>query len=365
MASHRLFTVLAAAAALAGCTTAPASPELFPGPSPAAASTSPATLALTAAPAPSPVDTPSDPNVACERFDKTPFPAADLPTPDEQKALAGCDAEALYYGIGRPPDFVAARKCAYAERDDEHAPPIGGPAVLLMVYANGKGVPANFDLALRFACESGFAPAERYGRVSRVLAAREEGRLDKELDFCDDITSGFMMGWCASHGERIQEIARDARKQAATRGLPAPALKRLDKAAEAFFSARSMNEVDMSGTARGAISIGERASLRDDHVAMLEKLADPAFAPPAGDAAQAERALQQTYDDLMRCMKSKAPPPMAGVPEAPGIKKTELSWVAYREAWLSLVGGAKRQAWKAWLAEKRTTMLKELWGWAC
>ena len=44
--------------------------------------------------------------------------------------------------------------------------------------------------------------------------------------------------------------------------------------------------------------------------------------------------------------------------------KTQILWIPYREAWLSLVAqarpGANREAWKAWLAEKRTKMLKEL-----
>ena len=65
----------------------------------------------------------------------------------------------------------------------------------------------------------------------------------------------------------------------------------------------------------------------------------------------------------MKCKKDK-PPSILGEVEAAGIKKTELAWIPYREAWLSLVAeakqGAKREAWKAWFAEKRTKMLEEL-----
>ena len=43
-------------------------------------------------------------------------PAADLPTAAQAAALAGCDAEALYYGIGRPADPAQARLCAFAQR---------------------------------------------------------------------------------------------------------------------------------------------------------------------------------------------------------------------------------------------------------
>ena len=298
----------------------------------------------------------------CERFAATPFPAADVPTAVERKALAGCDGEALYYGIGRPADLAAARKCAYVQRDDQQAPPIAGSAILLMVYANGKGAPMNLDLAVRFACESGFAPAERDGRVARVLEGRKLGHLVKELDFCQDITSGYMMGWCSSHEERIASIARDARKRAAAKGLPSAAFERFDKAAAAFFSARSMNEVDMSGTMRGALSVGQQATLEDDHVTTLEHLADPAFTPPAGDAAAAERDLQETYDRLMKCKKTRAGLP--GRRQRRRDREAELLWLPYREAWISLVTEtrptARRDTWKAWLTAKRTAMLREL-----
>jgi hypothetical protein len=358
--------LLAAAALLAGCARSPTPvPEPIPDlPAPASGSAAPpcGAAAPATAPAPPPAADETDAGAVCERFAGTPFPATDLPTPAERKALAGCDGEALYYGIGRPVDLAAARKCAYVQRDDQQAPPIAGSAILLMVYANGKGAPMNLDLAVRFACESGFAPAERDGRVARVLEGRKLGHLAKELDFCEDITSGYMMGWCSSHEERIASIARDARKRAAAKGLPAAAFERFDKTAAAFFSARSMNEVDMSGTMRGALSVGQQATLEDDHVTTLEHLADPTFTPPAGDAAAAERDLQETYDRLMKCKKTG--PAYPGGVGADGIKKTELLWLPYREAWLSLVAEArptaKRDAWKAWLTAKRTAMLREL-----
>src|ERR1700712_1679818 len=37
-------------------------------------------------------------------------PVSDLPTPGQAADLKGCDAEALYYGIGRPADPARARR---------------------------------------------------------------------------------------------------------------------------------------------------------------------------------------------------------------------------------------------------------------
>ena len=45
------------------------------------------------------------------------LPAADQPTPAEEKALAKCVSADLYFGFGQPADPVKARKCAYAEID--------------------------------------------------------------------------------------------------------------------------------------------------------------------------------------------------------------------------------------------------------
>jgi hypothetical protein len=277
-----------------------------------------------------------DVDAGCKRFEATPWPMADLPTPAERQALAGCDSEALYYGIGRPANMVAARKCAYAELDTPSDHELGGAAILLMIYANGKGVHQDFDLSLRLACRGFFARAELEGRVTRLMDAKRQGRLETELDFCDDITSGYMQGFCAAHVERINASKRDARKTAATRGLPGAPLAELDKAAAAYFSSHSREEVDLTGTGRAALMIGEEARLNDDYVKMLAELATPAFTPPTADAAKVELEVNEVYSRLLRCMKGRDPAVVfVGSVSPEGIQRTERLWLPYREAWLS------------------------------
>ena len=78
--------------------------------------------------------------------------------PAEEKALAKCVSADLYFGFGQPADPVKARKCAYAEMDRDAKAPIGGKAILMMVYANGNGATRNFDAAIKLACSIGGAP---------------------------------------------------------------------------------------------------------------------------------------------------------------------------------------------------------------
>jgi hypothetical protein len=123
-------------------------------------------------------------------------------------------------------------------------------------------------------------------------------------------------------------------------------------------AARGLDALDgPSAAAAGSVDAAEAVAHQG-----LEKLADPGFKPPSGDPVRVEQELQRVYDQLMKC--GTRPAPFPGAVEAAGIKKTEILWVPYREAWLSLVTAARqgenREAWKAWLAEKRTKMLKEL-----
>jgi hypothetical protein len=80
-----------------------------------------------------------------------------------------------------------------------------------MIYANGKGVERNLDLALRFACESGWAPGEFLYRPDRVKEAADA------------------------------------------------------------FEQRSTTEVDLSGTGRAAFEIEESARLQDHFIATLDR----------------------------------------------------------------------------------------------
>jgi hypothetical protein len=302
-------------------------------------------------------------DVVCERFANIDVPAADEPTIEQSAGLHGCDAEALYYGINQAPDYARARQCAFGAASNDDTQVIGGPELLMMIYANGQGVTANLDLALRFACQVGGAPAELGKRVARLWAARaSRAGFSKPFDVCDDVTSGLMDGYCTAHAARIEAVPRAARKREATLGFPAKELSALDGAAQRFFDLRCQYETDQTGTMRAAIAISERSHLEDALVAKLEQLKDPAFAPPAADSAELEKRLKtlvsswNTDQDLAQ-MERLFP---AAVSRA-GMHRTQASWLVYRQAFVALATklrpGSKPDAWRAFLDQERLAQI--------
>ncbi|WP_446808559.1 hypothetical protein ACH50O_14880 [Methylomonas sp. 2BW1-5-20] len=151
------------------------------------------------------------PEQICARVKAIEFPAQDRPDAKIIQSLAGCNSEELYYGIGQTADWQKARACAYEEMRRGPEDPFQGPATLMMIYANGKGVTRNYDLAIKMACGIEGAPAEIEGRLEHLLQMKQQGAEAKDIDLCDDITSSMMMGFCSIHNDSIEEPIRAAR----------------------------------------------------------------------------------------------------------------------------------------------------------
>lgn len=322
---------------------------------PAAASVPPAD-----APAPSTSIDAEEPSVEslCAPLAKVQLPSQDRPPQTELLALAGCDAEALYYGIGRAPDQEKARHCAYLGRDARGE----SQEILMMIYANGQGVPRNLDAARRLACELGGADAEVRFRLQHLKKLETS---QEPFDFCDDVTIGHMSGACAALHERTQAEARRARKTQVTAGLPAAPLARLERAARAFFDARAQHEVDRTGSMRAALAIAERAALEDRYVQQLEQLRDPSFPKPAPDPVKVERELSDVYARLMRCQDLvETAKILPGSVQPKGIRTTQRLWQAYRTGFIDLAlsvrPGTSRKSWLAFWAEERVRALFDL-----
>ncbi len=118
----------------------------------------------------------------CDRVKETALPPGDQPDADTRRALAGCQSEDLYYGIGQPADPSRARLCAYLERSTGDAPVFGGSAILMTIYATGIGARRNPDLAIRFACALEGAPAEMEGRIAHLEKLRASERKKMAFD---------------------------------------------------------------------------------------------------------------------------------------------------------------------------------------
>lgn len=281
-----------------------------------------------------------------------------MPTASERAELTDCDAAALYYGIGVPVDFERARRCAFVDAERAGGAVIGGAEISMMVYANGRGVPADLDLAIHFACAVGGAPAELEARVRTLWRAKRAGKLEAAFDVCDHVTSGAMAGHCAAQQERLAAVERAARKQKLAAHLPAAPLTRLEAAAAAYFRTRADREVDLSGTLRAALSIAERARLEDTFVTALERLSDPTFPEESGDPAELERELAALIARVPRCRDlAELEEVVPGTITRAGILETQRRWRAYRDAFVALAlavrPAGERGRFVAWLTQAR------------
>ena len=291
-------------------------------------------------------------------------PAADRPTPAQARALRGCDSEALYYGIGRPADPVRARQCAFLEADGASDTVFSGRTMLMTIYANGVGARRDLDVAIHLACGIDGAPAESHGRVTHLAELRDRHWTGSDFGFCNDITSGLAMGYCADHDATIAA----ARREAALTRLAAhwsprerQLLAPLRQAQQAYVEAHGDGEVDLTGTARGAMSIEAEEALRDEFLAMLQRLdagRAPTFSRERFETADA--TLNDTYRQVMR---GPFDPTCAGCVTRDGVQGAQRAWLRYRDAFLAFAAlkypQVTRDSLAAWLTQQRTALLRQ------
>ncbi len=308
----------------------------------------------------------------CADHLKTPLPAEAL-TVSAPKAWPACDSLRSYAGIGRKVDFESARQCAWSERLAEQAnlepryteeSVFGGSAMLTVLYANGEGVAKNIPLAIRFACEAGGAPAEIALRVKHLEAtAMTTTGKGVKFGFCDDITSGFMQGFCAAYDSEIQDQKRAESLHALVSHFdPAQrvAFEELRKSEEAYALAHASGEIDLSGTARAMFQIDAQDTLRDDFLAALQLFEQGKL--PYGSAAQysdADVRLNLAYRKALSAAETHKNDYGAVQPE--GIRNTERAWLKYRDAWIAFAKlrypTVPAESWLALLTRDRTSIL--------
>jgi uncharacterized protein YecT (DUF1311 family) len=298
---------------------------------------------------------------SCDRVKDIPLPTGDQPDEGARKALRGCKSEELFYGIGQAADPEKARLCAYLERSAGDELIFGGSAILMTIYATGIGARRNPDLAIHLACAIEGAPAELEYRVAHLEKLKAAPAKKIKFGLCDDVTSGFMMGHCAAHNQRIRGAKREQRYVVQRAQWTAPEQAEFEKlraAAGAFFSARSAGEVDLSGTARAALQSEEEERLEASFAALLDKLERNAVPPAtAAGLADADRKLNAVYQQVMKTEK-----PDWGSITKDGIREAERKWPMYRDAWADFARlkypRAGPTAVKVRLTRDRTDMLK-------
>jgi uncharacterized protein YecT (DUF1311 family) len=296
----------------------------------------------------------------CPKLTIADFPKKDLPAASFT-GKEGFRSTNYYYGIGVPVNYRIARYLAFKEFSTDTDNPLEGAAILLMLYANGYEVKQDLNLCIRLACGNvGGAPAEISGRTEHLKGMQPNSRKDV-FDICDDITSGYMMGFCQSIVTEKNEYRRKAAVARILRTWSAKdttAFGRLRIAATEFFDARCINEVDASGTARAAMSWEESDSLEHNFYDKIVKANKCAFRYAASsEFVRADSELNATYKKVMHSTDQ-----VWGTVTTDGIKQTQRAWLNYRDAWVAFgsvrCAGISPETWKTILTRERISQLK-------
>ncbi len=268
----------------------------------------------------------------CAPYRKVEPPAADRPTAAQLETLKTCESADAYYEITGPGDAVRARHCAFAEmaRGENDGP--SGAGVLMMLYANGRGVAENLPYAIRMACTVGGAPFEVQGRIAGLEARMKGEGTDTAFDFCDDVTSGMGTGLCASISARQQDTHRDQRIAELGRGWT-PAQKaawdRVIAAQTAYADALANGEVDLSGTMRGVFATEAKGEIKTGALGLLDALDSKALDKAApGQLQKSDAALNAAWKKVTAHSFEDF-----GTVDLDGVRTTQRAWLKYRDAW--------------------------------
>jgi len=289
-----------------------------------------------------------------------PFTAPSFSNPQPESELRNCDSEALYYGFDGAPNPSAALECAYYQRAHPNpsiGDPFAGTGVLAMLYANGQGVPRNYNLAIRFACENPWAAeTETELRIAHLERLRDTGETS-QFDLCDNATSGLMQGAC----EDVHQKFADAKRRRELESLSSrwspevkQAFKALQQAEEEFENARTSDEVDLSGTGRAAFALAEQGRLRDQFLINLKRFAKGEI-PPASQAEHqaVDRRLNAVYQKIQKSPEEEW---QYGTIRPAGIRDTQRAWLTLRDRWIDFA----RLAYPALSAARLSTQLTRL-----
>ena len=283
---------------------------------------------------------------ACAKYVETPLPAEALAIP-MPKHWPNCSSYKFYAGNHVPQDFEAARQCAWIERlaSQQGLEPLylfgrafGGSAMLTMLYSNGEGVEKNIPLAIRFACESGWAPGQVNGYVEHleVLNGRHASS-DMTFRFCDGLPGSFMEDYCQHYDAQVADQNRSGALHDLSSQWPEPhrkALAALEEAQSTYSEAHAKGEIDTAGPSRTTQEIRAAQSMRDSFVAAVHAFEKGSFpTPPAAPAAPPTDELDRAFRKALEDAEAARANPDAVLVE--DLRATQEAWLKYRDAWLA------------------------------
>jgi hypothetical protein len=292
----------------------------------------------------------------CATVKDVELPAADRPTPAEERALASCASVDAYFGFGQPADPVKARKCAYAEIDRGSKATMSGKVILIMVYANGNGATRSFDAAMKLACSLGGAPGDDAGRVYQLDRLKKQNWTGNNFNVCDHSSGREMYEQCAILTERFDKIERDQKFNDLISAWKAPEKKAFHAfmaEVDRYVQIQANNGVNLEGT----FEVQEEIFIRRSLLSALEGFEGGEL--PKYSAEEFQRAEAEENAAYQRTQSGDQT--QWGTVTRASVRKSQEEWLRYRDAWIafgkSKYPGVTEQSWKAWLDIDRTVTL--------
>jgi hypothetical protein len=234
---------------------------------------------------------------------------------------------------------------------------IRGKGILTMVYANGKGVPRNFDVALKFACTIGDSPGDAAGRIHELDRIRKSNQAAAGFSICDHSSGRILYEECAILSDRFDRIERD-RKLADLSAKWKPDQQKAFHAflqeAGKFYKVQANNGVNLEGS----FEVQEEAFLWNNLLTDLQKFESgdlPKFSAEEFQKAQTDESAAYQHTQTGETSRW-------GTVTREGLRRSEEEWRRYGEAWIAF---ARRkypevpaQEWKAWLDQDRLVTLQ-------
>ena len=292
----------------------------------------------------------------CATVKDVELPAADRPTPAEERALASCASVDSYFGFGQPADPVKARKCAHAEIDRGSKATMSGKVILIMVYANGNGASRSFDAAMKLACSLGGAPGDDAGRIYQLDRLKKQNWTDNNFSVCDHSSGREMYEQCAILTERFDKIERDQKFNDLISAWKAPeknAFHAFMAEVDRYVPIQANNGVNLEGT----FEVQEEIFIRRNLLSALEGFEGGEL--PKYSAEEFQRAEAEENAAYQRTQSGDQT--QWGTVTRASVRKSQEEWLRYRDAWIafgkSKYPGVTEQSWKAWLDIDRTVTL--------
>jgi uncharacterized protein YecT (DUF1311 family) len=311
-------------------------------------------------------DQPAAVTRACKAVENIVIPKAEVETKCEDSAY-------LYYGVNGKRDYTTAHRCALSQwhnlkrpfddvADETRIMPI---ATLVMVYANGDGVPRNVDLAVHIVCVDDPASASWPSfdeLITRLMQMKSEAA--QKFDFCSSgIDFWKRVGYeCLDIQKKLDENQHMAHLSKLMSQWTPPqktAFAKMMQSRAAFIQDESGLETT-GGTGIGGQMIEAEHDL---NVSLIDSTVGfdtgrlPNFTHQ--DYLNADKTLNAAYTTLMSDLAAQKKKDGCRVPES--IRDVERKWLNYRDDWIAFARlrwpQVSSDSWLTLLERERTDQL--------